>query len=68
MMNEQLQQFARSELKKGLAKLPEGWQAKFNRMYGNVDDMSASKLDRAMEQVKASEEKVEQKQESDNDE
>lgn len=63
-MNKELQEFARNTLKTGLAKLPEGWQMKFKRMYSHnnldadindvVDAMNAEKLDRAMEQVERS--------------
>ena len=61
-MNEKLQQFARSELKKGLAQLPLGWQQKFCLLYANkhapvdevVDNLPESKLDWAMQQVENS--------------
>lgn len=68
-MNEQLQQFARDELKKGLLQLPEGHQMTFKRMYSHkdlekninevVDDMTADKLDHAMKQVQNSIHKLE---------
>lgn len=32
-MNKQLQNFDREEIKRWLAKLPEGWQRNFKRMY-----------------------------------
>lgn len=60
-MNEALQNFARQELKDGLAKLPESNHMLFKRMYSHknldasindvVDKMDASKLDWAMTQV-----------------
>jgi len=66
-MNEQLQQFARQELKNGLSQLPEAWQMTFKRMYSHkdleanisdvVDRMPADKLDLAMQQVQRSLEK-----------
>ena len=62
-MNTQLQDYARAELKKGLAQCTEGQQFLFKRMYahGNlelpidevVDKMDEDKLNRAMEQVEA---------------
>lgn len=75
-MNEQLQQFARENLKKGLSQLPDGWQHKFKQMYshGNltldisqvVDNMPEDKLDWAMEQVENSLKKI-AKQEATNE-
>jgi hypothetical protein len=66
-MNNQLQSFAREELKSGLAQLPEGCQHRFKQMYshGNldanindvVDNMPEDKLDWAMQQVEKSLEK-----------
>lgn len=66
-MNEQLQNFAREELKRGLAQLPEGWQRRFKQMYSHknleadinsvVDNMPEDKLDWAMQQVGKSLEK-----------
>jgi hypothetical protein len=63
-MNEQLQNYAREEIKKGLVLLPESWQHTFKRMYSFdnltknindvVDDMPQDKLDWAMQQVKSS--------------
>lgn len=63
-MNEALKNFAREELKKGLAQLPEGWQRKFKQMYshGNldanindvVDNLPEDKIDWAMQQVESS--------------
>lgn len=63
-MNDQLKNFAREELKRGLSKLPEGWQLRFKQMYshGNldadinvvVDNMPEDKLDWAMQQVENS--------------
>ena len=60
-MNNQLQEFARTELKNGLAKLPEKNQLLFKRMYSHenldldintvVDSMPEDKLDWAMQQV-----------------
>lgn len=60
-MNEKLQNFARNELKSGLAQLPESWQRTFKLMYGHknpdvnindiVDKIPAEKLSWAMEQV-----------------
>ncbi len=60
-MNNQLQNFARAELKKGLAKLPESNQLLYKRMYSHdnldlsieevVDNMPEDKLDWAMQQV-----------------
>lgn len=62
-MNDQLQEFARNELKKGLAQCTEGQQLIFKRMYANrnldtpinevVDNMDAKKLDWAMQQVES---------------
>jgi hypothetical protein len=67
-MNEQLQRFAREELKRGLAQLPEGWQNTFKRMYAHgkpdmginevIDAMPANKLDWAMQQVESSLKKI----------
>ena len=63
-MNEQIQGFARNELKAGLSKLPESNQLIFKRMYSHknldadindvVDSMPADKLDWAMQQVQRS--------------
>ena len=63
-MNNQLQEFARRELKDGLAKLPESNQLLFKRMYSHkdldkpiddvVDSMDYDKLDWAMQQVQRS--------------
>jgi hypothetical protein len=63
-MNNQLQEYARAELKKGLAKLPLGNQLVFKRMYSHknldadinsvVDAMPENKLDWAMQQVQGS--------------
>lgn len=60
-MNNQLQEFARAQLKLGLNQLPEFNQNLFKKMYNNgdhskpigivVDDMSEDKLDWAMQQV-----------------
>ena len=60
-MNEQLKNFAREQLKIGLAKLPEPNQRLFKRMYSHnnlelsidevVDKMPEDKLDWAMQQV-----------------
>lgn len=60
-MNEVLQQFARNELKAGLAKCTPAQQDLFKRIYANgkldlpintvVDRMPEEKLDRAMDQV-----------------
>lgn len=60
-MNNQLQEFARITLKKGLAKCTEPQRLIFKRMYAHgdltcgieevVDNMSSDKLDRAMQQV-----------------
>ena len=71
-MNKQLQDFARAELKKGLAQLPEGLQLFFKRMYSHknldidinsvVDGMPFEKLDWAMEQVRRSIEKISEAQ------
>jgi hypothetical protein len=44
-MNDQLQSFAREELKKGLALLPESWQDKFKLMYGREDTKLRSEED-----------------------
>jgi len=61
VMNEQLQKFARNNLKEGLAKCTEGEQIKFKQMYGYpnlekpindvVDSMPEDKLNWAMDQV-----------------
>ena len=63
-MNEQLQAFARAELKAGLSQLPESHHMLFKRMYSHknleakidsvVDSMPENKLDWAMQQVKRS--------------
>ena len=60
-MNKQLQQFARATLKDGLSKLTEREITVFKRMYSHedltlgidtvIDNLPASKLDWAMEQV-----------------
>ena len=60
-MNNQIQEFARNELKAGLAMLPEKNQLFFKRMYSHknleadidevVDAMPEEKLDQAMQQV-----------------
>ena len=72
-MNNELQNFARQNLKDGLAKLPEDWQRKFKQMYAGtgwnaavdinmvVDEMEEDKLDWAMQQVERSIEKVKSK-------
>lgn len=67
-MNKTLQDFARKELKKGLAKLPDGHQHTFKRMYSPkdlkvsidkaVDNMLDDQLDWAMSQVERSLEKL----------
>lgn len=64
VMNDQLKNFAKEELKKGLAQLPEGWQRRFKQMYSHnnldadinsvVDAMPEDKLDWAMSQVENS--------------
>lgn len=63
-MNKQLQDYARTELKEGLAMLPEKQQLFFKRMYSHqnleanindvVDSMPEDKLDWAMQQVQRS--------------
>ena len=63
-MNNQLQEFAREQLKIGLSKLPEDSQMIFKRMYSHenldadindvVDSMPEDRLDWAMQQVKNS--------------
>ena len=63
-MNQQLQDFARSQIKEGLAKCRSGQQLMFNRMYSHldldrdinavVDDMPEDNLNLAMEQVRRS--------------
>lgn len=60
-MNKQLQEFARSEIKKGLAQCTEGQQMVFKRMYAHknldmpidqvVNGIPIEKLDWAMQQV-----------------
>ena len=67
-MNEHLQNFARTELKNGLAKLPESHSLLFKRMYSHknleahindvVDAMPEDKLDWAMQQVQRSIDKL----------
>lgn len=64
-MNKQLQEFARSELKKGLAQCTEAQQHIFKRMYSHdnldmpindiVDAIPEDKLSWAMEQVRRTE-------------
>ena len=66
-MNNKLQGFAKTNIKEGLAKLPESHVLFFKRMYANgnlgadintiVDAMPADKLDCAMQQVQRSCEK-----------
>lgn len=63
-MNQQLQDFARSQIKEGLAQCTDGQQLMFNRMYSHldldrdinavVDDMPEDNLNLAMEQVRRS--------------
>ena len=63
-MNDDLQEYARTQLKEGLAKLPHTHHRLFKRMYSHtdldkniddvVDDMPADKLDWAMQQVQNS--------------
>ncbi len=63
-MNEQLQIFAREQLKEGLSKLTEGHIRIFKRMYSYnnleadindvIDAMPANELDWAMQQVQRS--------------
>jgi len=63
-MNNQLQNFARSTLKEGLAKLPDNWKTIFKRMYSPnnididindiVDIIPEDDLDWAMQQVQNS--------------
>jgi len=63
-MNAQLQAYARQTIKDGLAKLPEGHQLLFKRMYSPgkldlpidevVDNMPEDRLDWAMQQVENS--------------
>lgn len=60
-MNSELQEFARQNLKEGLAQLPEKAQLFFKRLYSHdnleadindvVDSMPEDKLDWAMQQV-----------------
>jgi len=67
-MNEQLQNFARTEIKNGLAKLSESHHLLFKRMYSHknieanindvVDAMPEDKLDWAMQQVQRSIDKL----------
>ena len=67
-MNEQLQSFARDELKKGLSQLPEAHSHIFKCMYSHenldadindvVDSMPEEKLDWAMQQVQNSLDKI----------
>jgi len=66
-MNNQLQDFARVQLKESLNQLPESWQLMFKRMYSEdnldlpigevVDKVPEDKLDWAMQQVERSLEK-----------
>ena len=66
-MNDQLQEFARNELKDGLKQCTEGQQLLFKRMYSHnnlsanidelVDIIPEEKLDWAMEQVRRTLEK-----------
>lgn len=67
-MNRELEEFTRSAIKAGLAKLPKDNQMIFKRMYSHedleadiddvVDVMDAEKLDWAMQQVQRSIEKI----------
>lgn len=67
-MNKELQDYARSQLKDGLSKLPKSNQHLFKRMYSHkdleksidqvVDDMPEEKLDWAMQQVQRSVDKI----------
>lgn len=70
-MNEQLQKFARDELKKGLAQLPKSWQHRFKQMYAPkgqldlaidkvVDQIPVDHLDWAMTQTKNSVKKIDE--------
>ena len=67
-MNDQLQTFARQQLKEGISELPEGHHRIFKRMYSHknldkpindvIDDMPEDKLDWAMQQVQRSIDKI----------
>ena len=67
-MNKTMQDFARDNIKAGLANLPEKWQMMFKRMYlpdnlnadvnDIVDAMPEEKLDWAMQQIQNSLEKI----------
>ena len=67
-MNSQLVNYARQQIKEGLAKLPESHQHLFKRMYSHknlelpindvVDNMSKEKLDWALTQVENSLDKI----------
>lgn len=67
-MNNQIQEFAKNEIKKGLEKLPESHGMLFKRMYSHknleaninnvVDNMPEDKLDWAMQQVQRSLDKL----------
>lgn len=60
-MNEELQNYARTKIKSGLAQCSEGQQKLFRRMYSHddltqeindvVDNMPSEKLDWAMQQI-----------------
>ncbi len=70
-MNNELQNYAREQLKSGLKKCTEGQQRLFKQMYAHknmdkdidyaVDNMPEDKLDFAMQQVKRTLEKKTQK-------
>ena len=51
----------REEIRNELAKLPESWQNKFNRMYGSVDTIPDESLNTALLQIERSLEKLNQK-------
>ena len=67
-MNKTMREFARNNIKVGLAKLPEKWQMRFKQMYlpdnldadvnDVVDATPEEKLDWAMQQIQNSLEKI----------
>lgn len=58
-MNNQLQEYARDNLKEGLSQLPNGWQDKFKLMYArdngsrSVEDAIAMSINDVVDQIPA---------------
>lgn len=68
-MNKSVELFIKEEIKSKIAKLPEGWQMRFKRMYSHkdleadindvIDNMPTDKLEWALTQVENSITKIE---------